>query len=64
MEARTLKSKTESESLAKVLQEVGTVVYQQAAAEKAKEEGAEQGKKPDEKVVDADYEEVKEETKE
>jgi len=58
------KIKTKNEELAKVLQEVGTAIYQQAAAERA-----EQGKKEDtkgskEKVVDADYEEVKEEKKE
>jgi molecular chaperone DnaK len=61
------KIKAESESLAKVLQEVGTVVYQQAAAEKAKQGEAAQGKEgkeSKEKVVDADYEEVKEEKKE
>ena len=61
------KIKAESESLAKVLQEVGTVVYQQTAAEKAKQGEPEQGKESKEskeKVVDADYEEVKEEKKE
>ncbi len=59
------KIKTKSEELTKVLQEVGTVVYQQAAAakqaEKAKTEKASQKK---EKVVDAEYEEVKENKKE
>jgi molecular chaperone DnaK len=59
------KIKTKSEALTKVLQEVGTVVYQQAAAakqaEQAKTEKAEEGK---EKVVDAEYEEVKENKKE
>jgi molecular chaperone DnaK len=48
-----------SEDLAKVLQEVGTVVYQQAAARQAEKASTEQAEKPKEKVVDADYEEVK-----
>ena len=56
--------KTKSEELAKVLQNVGTVVYQQAAAERAEQEKTQQAKGPNEKVVDADYEEVKEEKKE
>jgi molecular chaperone DnaK len=59
------KIKTKSEELTKVLQEVGTVVYQQAAAakqaEQAKTEKAEESK---EKVVDAEYEEVNENKKE
>jgi molecular chaperone DnaK len=60
------KIKTKSEALTKVLQEVGTVVYQQAAAaakqaEQAKTEEAKEGK---EKVVDAEYEEVNENKKE
>lgn len=58
------KIKAKNEELAKVLQEVGTVIYQQAAAEKAKQEETEQAKEPKESVVDADYEEVKEEKKE
>ena len=58
--------KTKSEALAKVLQEVGTVVYQQAAQERAKSEQAAgatsaQGES-DKKVVDAEYE-VKDEKK-
>lgn len=57
------KIKTKNEELAKVLQEVGTVIYQQAAAEKAKQGETEQAKEPKERVVDADYEEVKEEKK-
>jgi len=59
--------KAKNEELAKILQEVGTAVYQQAAARRAEEEKAEQAKgtkEPKEKVVDADYEEVKEDTKE
>ena len=56
------KIKIKSEELAKVLQEVGTVIYQQAAAERADQEKAK--KEPEKKVVDADYEEVKEDKKE
>jgi len=56
----TEKIKAKSESLAKVLQEVGTAVYQQAAAARGAEQGKpETEKKSEEKVVDADYEEVK-----
>ncbi len=58
--------KTRSEALAKVLQEVGTVVYQQVAQERAKSEQAVAGKpaqgESDRKVVDAEYE-VKDEKK-
>ena len=58
--------KTKSEALAKVLQEVGTVVYQQVAQERAKTEQATTGKPPqgesERKVVDAEYE-VKDEKK-
>ena len=58
--------KTKSEALAKVLQEVGTVVYQQVAQERAKTEQAATGKppqgEPERKVVDAEYE-VKDEKK-
>jgi len=54
------KVKAKSESLAKVLQEVGTAVYQQAAAARETEQGKpDSEKKDEEKVVDADYEEVK-----
>ncbi|UCE29414.1 MAG: molecular chaperone DnaK [Candidatus Bathyarchaeota archaeon] len=56
--------RAKSEGLAKVLQEVGTVIYQQTAAKKAEQGETEQTKKAEEKVVDADYEEVKEEGKE
>ncbi len=56
------KIKEKSEQLAKVLQEVGTVVYQQAAASQMKQE-QKKTEKQDEKVVDADYEEVKEDKK-
>ena len=56
----TEKIKAKNENLAKVLQEVGTVVYQQAAAARGAEQGKpESEKKTEEKVVDADYEEVK-----
>jgi molecular chaperone DnaK len=58
--------KTKSEALAKVLQEVGTAVYQQVAQERAKTEQASSGKptegEPGKKVVDAEYE-VKDEKK-
>jgi len=58
--------KTKSEALAKVLQEVGTAVYQQVAQERAKTEQAATGKPPQDeserKVVDAEYE-VKDEKK-
>ncbi len=53
------KIKAKNEELAKVLQEVGTFVYQQAAVRGAEEKKAEEPKEPKEKVVDADYEEVK-----
>lgn len=55
------KIRDKNEELAKVLQEVGTVVYQQAAAKQAGQEKKTKG--PEEKVVDADYEEVKEDKK-
>jgi molecular chaperone DnaK len=58
------KIKAKNEELAKVLQEVGTVIYQQAAAQQAEQGKPEQTKEDKEKVVDADYEEVKEEKKE
>jgi molecular chaperone DnaK len=58
--------KSKSEALAKVLQEVGTSVYQQVAQERAKTEQATEGKppqgEPQKKVVDAEYE-VKDEKK-
>jgi molecular chaperone DnaK len=59
------KIKTKSEELTKVLQEVGTVVYQQAAAAKQAEQAkTEKAKESKEKVVDAEYEEVNENKKE
>ncbi len=57
------KIKAKNEELAKVLQEVGTVIYQQAAAKQAEEGKTEQTEESKEKVVDADYEEVKDEGK-
>ena len=59
------KIKTKNEELAKVLQEIGTAAYQQAAA-KHKEEKEKKGPTSNrkDKVVDADYEEVKDDTKE
>jgi molecular chaperone DnaK len=58
--------KGKSEALAKILQEVGTIVYQQVAQERAKAEQATSGKppegEPEKKVVDAEYE-VKDEKK-
>jgi len=56
------KIKAENEAFSKVLQEVGTVIYQQAAAAaqaeaQKPEETSEDGKK----VVDAEYEDVKDE---
>ncbi|KPV64913.1 MAG: molecular chaperone DnaK [Candidatus Bathyarchaeota archaeon BA1] len=54
------KIKSKNEELAKVLQEVGTVVYQQAAARRAEQERTESPSRPKEKVVNAEYEEVKE----
>jgi molecular chaperone DnaK len=53
------KIKAKNEELAKVLQEVGTVVYQQAAAKRAEQGKPEKTEGPKEKVVDADYEEEK-----
>jgi molecular chaperone DnaK len=52
------KIKAENEAFSKVLQEVGTVIYQQAAAaQKPEEKDSESGKT----VVDAEYEDVKDE---
>jgi molecular chaperone DnaK len=53
------KIKAKNEELAKVLQEVGTVVYQKAAAKRAEQEKTEKAGESKEKVVDADYEEEK-----
>jgi molecular chaperone DnaK len=58
------KIKAKNEELAKVLQEVGTVVYQQTAAKQVRQGKAERAEGAKEKVVDADYEEVKEDKKE
>ncbi len=54
------KIKAKSDELTKVLQEIGTAVYQQAAQSQATEAQKGEQKGPEEKVVDADYEEVKE----
>ncbi len=58
--------KTKSEALSKILQEVGTAVYQQAAQERAKTEQTTSGQpaqgESGKKVVDAEYE-VKDEKK-
>ena len=58
----TAKTKAETESLGKVLQEVGASMYQQSEAPKEtaadsgeKEKENKDEKKPDEKVVDAEY---------
>jgi molecular chaperone DnaK len=58
--------KAKTDELQKVLQEVGTVIYQQAAAEQAKQKAGQAGKEPsapsgsgDEKVVDSEDYEVK-----
>jgi len=56
------KMKAKSEELQKVLQEVGTVIYQQAAADYAKQKGQAGGQAPtgsDKKVVDSDDYKVK-----
>jgi molecular chaperone DnaK len=53
------KIKSKSEEVSKVLQEVGSAIYQKTAAGKEPEPKTEETKKSDEKVVDADYEEVK-----
>ncbi len=58
------KIKAKNEELTKVLQEVGTAVYQQAAAARVEQEKREETKGSKEKVVDADYEEVKQEKEE
>jgi molecular chaperone DnaK len=56
------KVKAKSEELQKVLQEVGTAIYQQAAADYAKQKGQAGGQAPtgsDEKVVDSEDYKVK-----
>jgi len=56
------KIKAENESFSKVLQEVGTVIYQQAAAaQAAAQKPEEKGTESDKTVVDAEYEDVKDE---
>jgi len=54
------KIKAKNEELVKVLQEVGTAVYQEAAQREAEQRKTEQPGGSKEKVVDADYKEVKE----
>jgi molecular chaperone DnaK len=53
------KIKAESEAFSKVLQEVGTVIYQQAAAAQAAAQKPEEKTEDGKKVVDAEYEDVK-----
>lgn len=53
------KIKAESEAFSKVLQEVGTVIYQQAAAAQAAAQKSEEKTENGKKVVDAEYEDVK-----
>jgi molecular chaperone DnaK len=53
--------KAENEAFSKVLQEVGTVIYQQAAAAQAAAQKPEDKTESDKKVVDAEYEDVKDE---
>ncbi|MCW4014849.1 MAG: molecular chaperone DnaK [Candidatus Bathyarchaeota archaeon] len=55
------KIKAESEAFSKVLQEVGTVIYQQAAAAQAAAQKPEETDESGKKVVDAEYEDVKDE---
>ena len=55
------KIKAESEAFAKVLQEVGKVIYQQAAAAQAEAQKPEETTEDGKKVVDAEYEDVKDE---
>ena len=58
------KIKTKTEELTKVLQEVGTAVYHQAAAKQAEQVKTEKPGETEKKVVDAEYEEVNEHKKE
>jgi len=57
------KMKAKSDELSKVLQEVGTAIYQQAAAEQAKQQGQASGESPQppssDKVVDSEDYKVK-----
>jgi molecular chaperone DnaK len=55
------KIKAENEAFSKVLQEVGTVIYQQAAAAQAAAQKPEGKTEDGKKVVDAEYEDVKDE---
>ena len=57
------KIKAENEAFSKVLQEVGTVIYQQAAAaaQAAAQKPEDISSESDKKVVDAEYEDVKDE---
>ena len=55
------KIKAENEAFSKVLQEVGTVIYQQAAAQAAAQKPEEKDTESDKTVVDAEYEDVKDE---
>ncbi|MCW4035141.1 MAG: molecular chaperone DnaK [Candidatus Bathyarchaeota archaeon] len=52
------KIKSETEAFSKVLQEVGTVIYQQAAAAQAAAQKPEQKDESGKTVVDAEYEDV------
>ena len=62
------KIKSKSEELTKVLQEVGTVIYQQAAAaqqaQQTQQANAGQASESKDNVVDAEYEEVNDDKKE
>ncbi|MFP3985555.1 MAG: molecular chaperone DnaK [Candidatus Bathyarchaeia archaeon] len=58
------KIQAKNENLTKILQEISTVIYQQAAAKQAEQEKTAKTNETQEKVVDADYEEVKEKKKE
>ncbi|MEM2154425.1 MAG: Hsp70 family protein, partial [Nitrososphaeria archaeon] len=49
------KIKQKREELRKVLQEVGTIIYQQAASEYAKQQKEGQEKRSDDKTVNTDY---------
>jgi len=57
------KIKAENDAFSKVLQEVGTVIYQQAAAaaQAAAQKPEDNSSESDKKVVDAEYEDVKDE---
>ncbi|MHC3130381.1 MAG: molecular chaperone DnaK [Candidatus Bathyarchaeota archaeon] len=54
------KIKAENEAFSKVLQQVGTVVYQQAAAAQASAQKSEEKSESEKKVVDAEYEDIEE----